>query len=144
MIKGMSKNLWSYLKTIIESLWPLSCGREDAWPVLLGVFLWKLYQALLACIVQKTTMIIVIIAYIQRVLAICSALCMHFLMGSSPHTCVVSTTISVSQVRKQAQRGRDTCPKSHSYEILSLNSNDVFLTSDLLFTLETFWSCTIH
>ena len=46
--------------------------------------------------------------------------------------------------KKTGSAGRDTCPKSHSYEILSLDSNDVFLTSDLLFTLETFWSCTIH
>ena len=38
--KGMSKNLWTYLKTIIESLWPVSCRREDAWHVL-GMFLWK-------------------------------------------------------------------------------------------------------
>lgn len=113
----MSKNLWTYLKTITESLWPVSCRREDAWPVLLGMFLWKLYQAagyiwaLLAYIVQKTTMTTVIVAYIQRVLAICSALCMHFLMGSSPHTYVVSTTIPISQVRKQGSKGERHLPK---------------------------------
>ncbi|XP_070341859.1 mitochondrial tRNA methylthiotransferase CDK5RAP1 isoform X2 [Equus asinus] len=49
------------------------------------------------CVVHKITATTVTVAYIQRVLALCQALCIHFLIGSSPHTCVVGTTISISQ-----------------------------------------------
>lgn len=132
--------LWTYLKTIIENLRPLSCRREDTW----------------SCLVEHSLEVVlcwleVSLPCLQQPVCLCcpgnhsdnsndrvylqSACCQPDPVHASPpwilttHIFGRHNALHLTSRKTGTQRGRLTCPKSHSYEMSELEfSKQVFQT----------------